>query len=75
MPEERLTELGVNLAGGEKTEGEAAKLTEKARQRMDGVETEAKQRLWLWTLGAILVLVAGESLLGGRRGRESSVAG
>jgi hypothetical protein len=41
---------------------------------MDGVETEAKQRLWLWTLVAILVLVIVESMLGASRGREGSVA-
>jgi hypothetical protein len=75
MPEERLTELGVNLVNGEQVEGGAVEVTAEARERMDGVETEAKQRLWLWTLVAILFLVVVESLLGAGRGRESAAAG
>lgn len=75
MPEERLTALGVNLVRGDEVAGELAGMTEEARERMDGVETEAKQRWWLWTLIAIVVLVTVESMLGASRVRESSVAG
>jgi hypothetical protein len=75
MAEERLTELGVNLASGDEVAGGAGEVSAEVRERMDGVETEAKQRLWLWTLVAILVLVIVESMLGASRGREGSVAG
>jgi hypothetical protein len=74
MPEERLAELGVNLAAVNPDEAAQLAMSEEARQRLDGVETEAKQRLWLWTLLGILVLVAVETLLSARRGRETVVA-
>jgi hypothetical protein len=66
--------LGVNLESGDEGAGGAGEVTAEVRERMDGVETEAKQRLWLWTLVAILVLVIVESMLGASRGREGSVA-
>jgi hypothetical protein len=75
MAEERLTELGVNLASGDEVAGGAGEVSAEVRERMDGVETEAKQRLWLWTLVAILFLVVVESLMGAGRGRESPAAG
>jgi H+/Cl- antiporter ClcA len=64
----------VNLESGDVVGGGAGEVTAEVRERMDGVETEAKQRLWLWTLVAILVLVIVESMLGASRGREGSVA-
>lgn len=69
MPEERLVELGVTLTGAAQ-EAQAQVLSEEARQRLDSVETEAKQRLWLWTLLGILLLVLTESLLSARRRQE-----
>ena len=73
MPEERLVEMGVTLAGAAQ-EAQAQVLSEEARQRLDSVETEAKQRLWLWTLLGILLLVLTESLLSARRRQEVAAA-
>lgn len=64
MSEGRLRELGIKLATGTEAVDSAADISAEAQERLNGVETEAKQRLWVWTLGAILVLVAAESLLG-----------
>jgi hypothetical protein len=74
LPEERLKELGVSLAevDGEKVGAEA--VSEELRQRLDGLDTEAKQGLWLWFLLGVLGLVVAESLLSVRRRRESITA-
>lgn len=74
MPEERLTELGVNLAAVSPKDVAEQAMSEEARQRLDGVETEAKQRLWLWTLIGILGLVTVETVLSARRVREMVAA-
>lgn len=74
IPEARLTELGVKVAAVESMEKGEQGMSEEARQRLDGLETEAKQRLWLWFLLGIVGLVVTESLLSAPRlqGRVSA---
>ena len=74
LPEERLKELGVSLAEVDGGKVGAEAMSEELRQRLDGLDTEAKQRLWLWFLLGVLGLVVAESLLSVRRRRESITA-
>jgi hypothetical protein len=75
MSEGRLSELGIKLATGAEAVDSAADISAEAQERLNGVESEAKQRLWVWTLGAILVLVAAESLLGMWRRKGATTVG
>jgi hypothetical protein len=70
LPEERLKELGVSLAEVDGAMAGTEAVSEELRQRLDGLDTEAKQRLWLWFLLGVLGLVVAESLLSARRIRE-----
>jgi hypothetical protein len=70
LPEERLKELGVSLAEVDGAMAGTEAMSEELRQRLDGLDTEAKQRLWLWFLLGVLGLVVAESLLSARRIRE-----
>lgn len=70
LPEERLKELGVSLAEVDGVKAGTEAMSEELRLRLDGLDTEAKQRLWLWFLLGVLGLAVAESLLGARRIRE-----
>lgn len=60
----KLRELGVPVGEGEPQGKPSARVEDK--QRLAITEQEARQRAWLWLLGALLVILAWETWLAGR---------
>ena len=60
----KLRELGVRLEAASTSTEAASNAAEKERLALN--EQEARQRAWLWLLGGLLALLAGETWLAGR---------
>lgn len=74
METTRLSELGVQLGGAAAPGSTDEAKTAAEKQRLDMTDEEARQRLWLWALAALLGILGMETWLAGRRGDAGRIA-
>jgi anti-sigma-K factor RskA len=73
LPIETLQKLGVPLKTEARPDPKQAALAAKARQQMQAVELESRQKLWRWLIVIALVVLMMETWLAGRITRRAAV--